>query len=317
MNLLQLGNVKQQLPSAKDLPTNAGNALKPTATELKTEQPTESITAHIPVICTGCTADVQGLPGKSNPDAVQNFESMLSVEADIGDLDLGGIIDAPAIQSLVDDFYKLSGMPMGLIDIKGKVLAGVGWQEVCTKFHRTNPETCRNCIESDIRLSAGVPLGEYKIYKCKNNMWDVATPVIVGGRHLGNLFIGQFFFDDEPLDYELFRSQARRYGFDETEYIAAIEAAPRMNKKTLDTGMSFYMKLADIISKLSYSNIKLGQSLKERAALVESLRRSEEHFRNMFERHKAVMLLVEPESGRIVAANTAAADFYRLSLIHI
>lgn len=288
--------------------------MKPTATELKTEQPTESITAHIPVICTGCTADVQGLPGKSNPDAVQNFESMLSVEADIGDLDLGGIIDAPAIQSLVDDFYKLSGMPMGLIDIKGKVLAGVGWQEVCTKFHRTNPETCRNCIESDIRLSAGVPLGEYKIYKCKNNMWDVATPVIVGGRHLGNLFIGQFFFDDEPLDYELFRSQARRYGFDETEYIAAIEAAPRMNKKTLDTGMSFYMKLADIISKLSYSNIKLGQSLKERAALVESLRRSEEHFRNMFERHKAVMLLVEPESGRIVAANTAAADFYRRPL---
>ncbi len=297
------------------MPTNAGKALKPTTTELKnTEQPPEPITAHSPATCTGCTADVQGLPSKDNPDAVPNLESMLPGEGSIGNLDLGDIIDAPAIQSLVDDFYKLSGMPMGLIDIKGKVLAGVGWQDVCTKFHRNNPETCRNCIESDIRLSAGVPLGDYKIYKCKNNMWDVATPVMVGDRHLGNLFIGQFFFDDEPLDYELFRSQARRYGFDETEYIAAIEAAPRMSKKALDTGMSFYMKLADIISKLSYSNIKLGQSLKERATLMESLRRSEEHFRNMFERHKAVMLLVEPETGKIVAANTAAADFYRRSL---
>jgi ligand-binding sensor protein len=42
-------------------------------------------------------------------------------------------------------------------------------------------------------------------------MWDIATPIMVGGRHVGNIFSGQFFFEDESLDYELFRTQARRY----------------------------------------------------------------------------------------------------------
>jgi PAS domain S-box-containing protein len=45
----------------------------------------------------------------------------------------------------------------------------------------------------------------------------------------------------------------------------------------------------------------------------EALKESEERFRNMFEHHKAVMLLVEPESGAIVDANMAAAAFYKRS----
>ena len=140
------------------------------------------------------------------------LDSILSPEGDIGNLDLADIIDAPAIQSLMDHFHELAHIPMAIIDLQGKVLVGAGWQDVCTKFHRVHPETCKHCIESDTQLSAGVASGEFKLYRCKNNMWDVATPIMVGGRQVGNLFTGQFFFDDEPLDYDLFRSQARRYG---------------------------------------------------------------------------------------------------------
>ena len=240
----------------------------------------------------------------------RKLESILSPEGDIGDLDLADIIDTPSLQTLVDNFYKLTKIPMGLIDLKGKVLVGVGWQDICTRFHRVHPQTCQNCIESDIHLSAGVPHGEYKIYKCKNNLWDVATPVMVGDRQFGNLFIGQFFFEDEPLDYGFFRAQARQYGFDETKYLAALEAVPRLNRETLHTGMSFFMQLADLLSKLSYSNLKLARSLTECDAIMDSLRESEERFRTMFEHHQAIMLLIEPESGAIVDANDAAAEFY-------
>ncbi len=58
-------------------------------------------------------------------------------------------------------------------------------------------------------------------------MWDIATPIIVSGKRFGNIFSGQFFFDDEKLDYELFRKQAKKYDFDEEKYISALEAAPR------------------------------------------------------------------------------------------
>jgi len=240
----------------------------------------------------------------------RKLDSIISPEGDIGDLDLADIIDTGSVQTLMDDFYKLAHMPMSIIDLKGRMLVGVGWQKICTEFHRAHPETCRNCTESDLQLSAGVPPGEFKLYKCKNNMWDVATPIVVSGKQLGNLFMGQFFFEDEPLDYDLFRAQARQYGFDEKEYLAALEDVPRLRRTDLDTSMAFFRKLAGVLSKASYGTLKLARVLAEREALTDSLRASEERFRSMFERHQAVMLLIEPESGAIVDANAAASLFY-------
>lgn len=57
-------------------------------------------------------------------------------------------------------------------------------------------------------------------------MWDIATPITIGNTHIGNLFLGQFFFDDEEIDKELFRKQAQTYGFDEDAYIRALEKVP-------------------------------------------------------------------------------------------
>ena len=190
-------------------------------------------------------------------------------------LELADIIDIEAVQSLMNDFYKLSHITMALVDLKGNVLVGVGWQDICTKFHRVCPETCKHCMESDTKLSSGVSPGEFKLYKCKNNMWDIATPIIVGGQHVGNAFSGQFFFEDEPLNYELFRSQARKYGFNEEEYIAALEKVPRLSPTAVNTSMSFVMMFANTVSQLGYSNFNLAKSLAERDTLVSALRESE------------------------------------------
>jgi ligand-binding sensor protein len=141
---------------------------------------------------------------------------------DDGEMDLAHILDVPAIQSLMDDFFSLTQIGVAILDIKGTVLVATGWQDICTQFHRVHPETARHCLESDTRLSKGVEPGTFKLYRCKNQMWDMATPIIVGGQHVGNLFLGQFFFSDEEPDYPLFRAQARKYGFDENEYAAAL-----------------------------------------------------------------------------------------------
>ena len=176
-------------------------------------------------------------------------------------LELANIIDAKAVQSLMNDFYRLAHITMALLDLKGNILVSVGWQDICKRFHRVNPETCKHCVESDTNLTADVAPGKYKLYKCKNNMWDVVTPIMVEGQHIGNIFSGQFLFDNEPLDYELFRSQARKYGFNEEEYLATLEKVPRLSREAVDISMAFLMTFANMISQLSYSNIKLSQSL--------------------------------------------------------
>ena len=53
----------------------------------------------------------------------------------------------------------------------------------------------------------------------------------------------------------------------------------------------------------------IGEAL-HRFKVEGQLRESEQRFRSMFERHEAVMLLIEPASGAIVAANPAAERFY-------
>ena len=214
------------------------------------------------------------------------LESILTPEGDIGTLELGDIIDTEAVQSLMDEFYKLAKIPMAIIDIKGKVLVGQGWQDICTQFHRVHPQTCKYCIESDTQLSGGIKPGEFRLYKCKNNMWDIATPLMLADKHIGNLFVGQFFFDDEQPDYELFRTQAKKYGFNEKEYIAALDRVPHLSRETVDTAMQYFLKLADMLSQQSYSNIKLVRTLTQRDILTNSLRQS----KNDLNRAQAVAL---------------------------
>jgi two-component system, cell cycle sensor histidine kinase and response regulator CckA len=55
---------------------------------------------------------------------------------------------------------------------------------------------------------------------------------------------------------------------------------------------------------------KLHEAHRELKKKEEILRESEQRFRSLFERHHAVMLLIEPESGAIVDANPAASRFY-------
>ncbi len=192
------------------------------------------------------------------------LDSILSPEGDIGDLDLADIVDIKMLQSIIDDFHSLFEIGVAIADLKGNIVASSGWQDICRKFHRTNPETLRNCIESDNAAAVKTEAGKYYLYKCKNNIWDMTTPIEVGGKHIGNLFLGQFLFMNEEIDFNLYRSQAKRYGFNESEYIKALERVPRFNEEVIHIAMTFYIKFAGIISRLSYSNIKLAKTLAER-----------------------------------------------------
>jgi PAS domain S-box-containing protein len=203
----------------------------------------------------------------------------LKPEGDLGVLELGDIIDVPAFQKLMNDFYAVSHFPMSIVDMKGRVLVGVGWQDICTKFHRVNPETCKLCLESDTQLSAGVARGEFRQYRCKNSLWDIATPIVVAGRQVGNVFSGQFFFDDETVDRETFRAQARQYRFDEEQYLGALDRVPRLSRRTVEDGMAFLLKLADMLSQLGYSNAQLARLLAERDRLTASLHEEKERLK--------------------------------------
>lgn len=211
---------------------------------------------------------------ESESQVRRKLDVILAPEGDLGNLELADIIDTQAVQALMDQFYAITRFGVGIIDLKGRVLVATGWQDICTQFHRACEASGAMCRESDLALSRGVAPGTFKAYKCRNNMWDVVTPIVVGGNHVGNIFLGQFLYEDEVVDRGLFRDQAQAYGFDEAAYLAALERVPRWSRAEVHAVMAFYATFARHLSTLSYANIRLARTLTERDELLGSLQQS-------------------------------------------
>ncbi|MEN6625166.1 MAG: PAS domain S-box protein [Candidatus Sumerlaeia bacterium] len=241
------------------------------------------------------------------------LDAILSPGGDIASLELTDILDMPALQLLMDHFFQVAGVPVALVDTNGRVLVGAGWQEICTRFHRVHPETCRFCTESDLALASGIPYGEYRSHKCKNNMFDIATPIWLGERQIASLYAGQFFFDDEQVDEEVFHAQAARYGFDEQSYIEALHAVPRLSRDRIVRAMEFFMELANMISQLSYNRIKLARSLSERITLMDSLREREEIYSAIVNQAVDGIALIDTDTLRFIEFNDATCQAFGFS----
>jgi len=180
-------------------------------------------------------------------------------------------LDCETIQSIMEDFYALTGLPVAVIDLSGNILVKIGWRAICDIFHRQNPQCHKNCLDSDVSHSVDAILGEFKLYKCKNHLWDIATPLFVEDQHVANLYFGQFFFEDEKVDMGIFRAQAQTFGFNEEEYLKAVTEVPRYSKEKVAQIMSFYTKMGSLISNLSHNRKLLEQSLIERDTMLNSL----------------------------------------------
>ena len=173
-----------------------------------------------------------------------------------------------------------------------------------------HPETLKNCIECDVLLTKDVPQGAFKSYLCKNNLWDNVTPLVVGGRHVGNLFTGQFFYEGEKPDDDIFRSQAARYGFDEQEYMAAVRRVPTWNREGIQTALVFYTKFANMIASLSHANIILAKTLEDRKRVEAALRESND-LMSLFMKHSPIFTYIKdvtPTQSRVLRASENFGD---------
>ena len=204
----------------------------------------------------------------------KKLRAITEPEGDISTLELADIIDVEELQLMMEDAFRATKVGGAILDVSGKILVSTAMEDICREFHRVHPDTARNCLESDLALAGGVPVGTFKPYRCKNNMWDMVTSLEIGGKHLGNIYVGQFFFAEEDVNYEVFRRQARQHGFDETAYLAALDRVPRLKRETVDRAMAFYSRLARMISSLSYTTIKLSRNMVQHQQAEQALRDS-------------------------------------------
>jgi two-component system CheB/CheR fusion protein len=165
---------------------------------------------------------------------------------------LPDLLDASVLQRLAEANFAATGMPIGVIDaVDGSVLVGCGWQEICVRFHRAHPESLARCRESDDHIASHLEEGLPCEYTCRNGLRDIGVPIVVEGRHLATLFLGQFFYEGETPDREFFVRQARELGFDVRAYLAALDRVPVFPRATVENIVAYDVALAQFVSDLA------------------------------------------------------------------
>ncbi|WP_432820882.1 PAS domain S-box protein [Trichloromonas sp.] len=213
------------------------------------------------------------------------------------------IVDLSAVESLLESHHATSGMMVTILDPGGSELLMVGWQDLCLKYHRRHPETARLCRASDRAihdvLASGTLAEEgYHEYRCQNGLMSIAVPILIEGQHLATLFTGQFLY--EPPDEELFRAQARRFGFDEAAYLADLGKVPIFSFAQVKACMTFLTRFVMLLTRMGVDRL---HRLEGRKLLAES----NEKFRSLFESSNDGIFLLRPD-GAILEVNPVAAS---------
>lgn len=180
--------------------------------------------------------------------------------------DISNIINLPALQKLMESLYEATGINHALIDNDSKVLTAVGWQKICTDFHRVNPVTRARCLESDKYILSHLHDGPYVGYKCPNGLVDYCTPVIIDGKHVANIFTGQMFHN--PPDMEYFRRQAEEFGFEEKPYLDAVAKVSIIPEERMPAVMAFLANLASMLGDMGLLLLRQHETEKELEKIV-------------------------------------------------
>ncbi len=181
---------------------------------------------------------------------------MRSITSQEKELKLQDLLDISSLRSLMDSFVQFTGLNLAIVDLDGEFLVASGWRRICLDFHRKNSETAARCHISDTVLAGQLSEGHtYNVYECENGLVDVAVPIIIEGVYLGNLFTGQFLFE-EP-DFDFFSRQAEEFGFDKKEYLNALAKVPVYSSDKIKDAIRFMTDLTNIIVSVGIEKIKL------------------------------------------------------------
>lgn len=177
---------------------------------------------------------------------------------------LADLVDLDEFSSMMASFYDATGIPYGLLDTDNNILCGIGWQEICTGFHRVSPACLARCHESDRYIADHLHAVPYLGYRCANGLMDYAAPIVIDGEHQATMFFGQFLH--EPPDLDFFRRHAAAHGFDEDAYLAAVAKVPIVPREKAEAAMAFFAKMARMLATVGMTRLR---HLETEAKLVE------------------------------------------------
>jgi len=222
------------------------------------------------------------------------------------------LINIASIRKIAENIYAVAGIPIGIIGTDGNIEVAVGWQDICTRYHMAHEITCKNCAISNDYIKSHINKNDHIAYKCLNDMWDIAIPIIVSDVHIATLFFGQFFYDDEVINIEYFRKQAQKYGFNEKEYLEALNRVPIFSREKVAHIIEYYKGLIMTIVESGVRQLEYENSQKK-------LQKSKKYLDTIFNLVNDAIFIGDLE-GNILDVNETAvsmSSYCKEELLHM
>jgi len=160
------------------------------------------------------------------------------------------LVDMKKLEDIFLKFSKLTGYTTGFVKQDTReVLVSTGWTDICKTYHRGSNSSAYICQESNAELTQGLKQShQVMIKQCQHGMVDGATPIMIDGEHLADLFSGQVLFHKPNI--EDFKRGANEFGYDTQAYLKALEDVKVISENKLKEVLDFLASVAKIIAEI-------------------------------------------------------------------
>lgn len=168
------------------------------------------------------------------------------------------IFDMDFLQKLVD---SLSATLQVGISIRGpqgeRFTKDSDYCRFCRDIVKNSPVGAARCELSDQALSVHKGDGPYICHCQSAGLTDASISIIVDGRHLASMLVGQVRLAEDVPDDEEYRTNARVLQLDEDMFLDQVHAVPVITSTQFQRILDTLSLLANQLSRMAYSNLQL------------------------------------------------------------
>jgi diguanylate cyclase (GGDEF)-like protein/PAS domain S-box-containing protein len=160
------------------------------------------------------------------------------------------LVDIKKLNDIFTKFSNLTGYTTGLVKQDSRdVLVSTGWTDICKNFHRGSESSEYICQESNAILTKNLKEShQIATQQCQHGMVDGATPIIIDGEHLADLFSGQILLNKPNI--EGFKKGANEFGYDMEKYLKALDDVKIISEDKLKEVLEFLASIATLIAEI-------------------------------------------------------------------
>ncbi len=234
----------------------------------------------------------------------------MKVKNNMTEYTLEQLIDVDQVRQLLESHSRLSGMAYDLFCDNENSIVSVGWQEIFMPFHGVPPLCSERRRESGTHVASHV-FGQADSafeYRWGNGMIGEAMPIIIEGRHLATFSVGQFCYEDDPIDRTFVIAAARESGFDRDLYLTSLEKVPVLSRDYIRANLTFLHSMVRALAESGLKTLRAARDITERVLMEARLRESEARYR-----HSSNLLASILESAACVGVSALDREYRYLA----